>query len=100
MLEIVLTLEILGPPEIGGPRLKPFQLNGKSAPGSMPGVANQSETKSLISYTVLPQRATSYTWAHMYNTPSLHYSHTYPYSAGFIVNITHQHDNDRTLHVI
>jgi len=24
MLEIVLTLEILGPPEIGGPRLKPF----------------------------------------------------------------------------
>jgi len=33
MLEIVLTPKILGPPEIGGPRLKPFQPNGKSAPG-------------------------------------------------------------------
>jgi len=33
MLEIVLTLKILGPPEIGDPRLKPFQPNAKSAPG-------------------------------------------------------------------
>jgi len=32
MLEIVSTSKILGPPEIGGPRLKPFQPNGKSAP--------------------------------------------------------------------
>ena len=33
MLEIVLTPKILGPAEIGGPRLKPFQPNGKAAPG-------------------------------------------------------------------
>ena len=32
MLEIVSTSKMLGPPEIGGPRLKPFQPNGKSAP--------------------------------------------------------------------
>jgi len=32
MLEIVLTPKILRLPEIGGPRLKPFQPNGKSAP--------------------------------------------------------------------
>jgi len=32
MLEIVLTPEILGPLKIGGPRLKPFKPNGKSAP--------------------------------------------------------------------
>jgi len=31
MLEIVLTPKILGPPDIGDPRLKPFQPNGKSA---------------------------------------------------------------------
>jgi len=33
MLEIVLIPKILGPPEIGGPGFKPFQPNGKSAPG-------------------------------------------------------------------
>jgi len=33
MLEIVLTPKILGPTEIGGPKLKPFQPNGTSAPG-------------------------------------------------------------------
>jgi len=33
MMEIVLTLKILGPLEIGGPMLKPFLPNGKSAPG-------------------------------------------------------------------
>jgi len=33
MLEIVLTPKIKGPPEIGGPRLNPFQPNGKPAPG-------------------------------------------------------------------
>jgi len=32
MLEIVLTPTVLVPPEIGGPRLKPFYPNGKSAP--------------------------------------------------------------------
>jgi len=32
MLQIVLTPESLVPPEIGGPGLKPFYLNGKSAP--------------------------------------------------------------------
>jgi len=34
MLEIVLTPEILGPPKIGGRRLKPFQPEGKSAPAT------------------------------------------------------------------
>jgi len=32
MLEIIFTSKILGPSEIGGPRLKPFQPNGKFAP--------------------------------------------------------------------
>jgi len=32
MLEIVFTPKFWGPPEIGDPRLKPFLLNGKSAP--------------------------------------------------------------------
>jgi len=32
MLEIVLTPKFLGPLKIGGPRLKPFQPNGKSGP--------------------------------------------------------------------
>jgi len=50
--------------------------------------------------TVLPQRATSYTWAHMNITRSLPHSRTYLYSARFTVNITHQHDNDRTLQAI
>jgi len=31
-LEIVFTSKILGPLEIGGPKLKPFHPNGKSAP--------------------------------------------------------------------
>ena len=30
-MEILLTPKSLGPPKIGGPRLKPFQPNGKSA---------------------------------------------------------------------
>jgi len=46
---------------------------------------------------VLPQRATSYTWAHMNITPSLPHSNTYLCSARFIVNTTDQHDNDKTL---
>jgi len=32
ILEIFLTLKILWPPKIGGPRLKPFQPDDKSAP--------------------------------------------------------------------
>jgi len=35
--------------------------------------------------TVLPQRVASYAWAHMNNTPCLHYRHTYLCSARFIV---------------
>jgi len=35
------------------------------------GVVNQSVTKSYISYSVLQQRATSYTWTHMNISPSL-----------------------------
>ena len=51
-------------------------------------------------FTVLRQRTTSYTWAHMNIKPSLPHSHKYLCLAGFIVNITHQHDNDRTLQSI
>jgi len=50
--------------------------------------------------TVLLQRATSYTWANMNITPSLPNSHTHLCSDRFITNITHQHDNDRTLQAI
>jgi len=32
MLEIILTVKILGSPIIGGPRLKPLHTNAKSAP--------------------------------------------------------------------
>jgi len=49
---------------------------------------------------VLPQRATSHTWAHMNVTPSLPHSNTYLCSATFIVNITHQHDKDRNLQAV
>jgi len=46
---------------------------------------------------VLPQRTTTYTWAHMNISPSLPHPHTYLCITRIIVNITHQHDNDRTL---
>jgi len=46
---------------------------------------------------VLPQRATSYAWAHTNITSPLRRSHAYLCLARFIVNITHQHDIDRTL---
>jgi len=36
MLQIVLTPKILGTHEIGGPKLKPFQPNGNSAPVLQP----------------------------------------------------------------
>jgi len=49
---------------------------------------------------VLPRRAASPTWAHMNITPSLPHSNTYLCSPRFIVNITHQHDNDRNLYVL
>jgi len=46
------------------------------------GVANQKETKSHI-LTVLPQRAISYTWAHMKNiSASLPHPHTGPQLRG------------------
>jgi len=47
-----------------------------------------------------PQRATSYIWTHMNTTPSLPQSNTFLSSARFIVNITHQHGNDRTFQAI
>ena len=59
---------------------------------------NQRPRATYLS--VLPQRATSYTWAHMNISPSLHHSHTYLCSVRSIANITHQHDNDRNLQAI
>jgi len=62
-----------------------------------------SQRPSATFFTVLPQRATPYTWAHMNITPSLPHSRTYLCSARFIVNITHhwyQHHNDRNLQAI
>jgi len=50
--------------------------------------------------TALPQRATPYTLAHTNITPSLPHSNTYLCSSTFVVNIRHQHDNDRTLQAI
>ena len=50
--------------------------------------------------TVLPQRAISYTLALINIVPSLPHSHTHLCSAKFIVNVTHQHDNDRNLQAI
>jgi len=64
----------------------------------MSGMANQFPIATFP--IVLPQRATSYTWAHMNITPSLPHSNTYLCLAKFIVNITHQHDKDRTLQAI
>ena len=55
---------------------------------------SQKPTATFL--TVLPQRATSYTWAHMNITSSLPHSNTYLCSVRLIVNITHQHDKDRT----
>ena len=50
--------------------------------------------------TVLPQRATSYTLAHMKITPSFPHWHTYPYSTTFVVHTAHQHGNDRIFQAI
>jgi len=48
--------------------------------------------------TVLPQRPTSYTWAHMNISHPISSSLAHiPLPATFVVTITHQHDNDRTL---
>jgi len=44
---------------------------------------------------VLPQRATSYTHGHTWKLPHPFLNHTHT-----SVNITHQHDNDRTLQAI
>ena len=46
---------------------------------------------------VLQQRAISYTRAYKKITPPLTYSGTYIYSATFIANVTHQHDNNKSL---
>ena len=65
------------------------------------GVANQSETKSHISYCVTAKSHIMYIihhWAHMNISSSLPHSHAYFCWPRFIVNITHhQHSNDRTL---
>ena len=47
--------------------------------------------------TVLQQRAISYTRTYKKITPPLTYSRTYLCSATFIVNFTHQHNNNRSL---
>jgi len=58
------------------------------------GVANQSETKSHISYCVTAKSLIIHMGAHE-QMPFL--PHTYFCLARLIVNITHhQHDNDRT----
>jgi len=62
----------------------------------MPGVANQSETKSHISYCVTAKSHISI-HGHINITPSLPHAHTYLCSARFIIIITHQHDSDRYL---
>jgi len=49
---------------------------------------------------VLPQRATSYAWAHVNIIPSFPHPNTYLCPATFSVNITHQHDKDRTLQAV
>jgi len=63
------------------------------------GVANQSESKSHISYCVTAKSHTIHVSTHEHH-PSLSHSHTYLYSARCIVNIAHQHDSDRTLQAI
>ena len=75
-----------------------FNLSNDSSTSS--GVANQSEIKSYICYCV-NAKGTSYTWwAHMHITPSFPNSHTYLFSARFIVNVTLQRGNDRNLQTI
>ena len=51
-------------------------------------------------FTVLQQRAISYTRAYKKITPPLTYLSTYLCLATFIVNVTHQHDNNRSLSAI
>jgi len=52
------------------------------------------------SLTVLPQRATSYTWAYMNITPALPHAHTYLCSARFIVSISHRHSHQACFHAV
>jgi len=47
ILGIVLTHKILEPHEIGGPRLRPFQPNGKSTPDSTPRRHRVSKSQSI-----------------------------------------------------
>jgi len=66
----------------------------------MAGVANQLETKSHIPYCVTAKSRIIHIGTHEHHPASSPHSHTYLCSAGFIVNVTHQHDNERTLHAI
>jgi len=62
-----------------------------------PGVANQPETKSnisLLSYRKEPHHTHGHKWT------SHHPFLVHLCSARFIVNIAHEHDNDRTLQTI
>jgi len=64
------------------------------------GVANQSETKNHISYCVTTKSQIIHTHMGTHEHHPISSSHTYFCLARFIVNITHQHDNDRTLKAI
>ena len=57
-------------------------------------VANQQETNSHISYCVTAKCHIIHTGTHAYHT--ICFSNTCHCSGTFIVNITHQHDYDRT----
>jgi len=65
----------------------------------MLGVVNQPETKSHISYYVNAKSHISHMGSHEHHPTSSSLTHT-PCSARYIVNITHQHDNDRTLQAV
>jgi len=63
---------------------------------AIPGVANQLETNSLVSYCVTARSHVMHTGAHEQDPISSCLTHIY--WARFIANITnHQQDNDRTL---
>jgi len=65
------------------------------------GVANQSDTKSHISYCITAKNHIIHMMGTHERNPSLPHSHTYFCLARFVVNITnHQHDSDRTSQAI
>jgi len=51
--------------------------------------------RPTATFIMLPQSATSHTWAHMSITPSLPHSNTYLCSATIIIMITQQHDKNK-----